>query len=162
MPVRYSESEIASMLAEPKQLPANFRERLQLSVKRGHRERELDVTGRNGTEFRLILRRSDANPLDFSIILAARPAESSQLFRLRRYNGRSHQHTNQIEGDTFYSFHVHTATERYQDSGMREDAFAEPTDRYGDFHSALGCMLEDCNFDAPHDDQLTLPGGFDL
>ena len=55
------------------------------------------------------------------------------LFRLRRYNGRSHQHTNKIEEITFYDFHIHTATERYQDAGYAEEHFAEVTDRYVDF-----------------------------
>jgi len=54
---------------------------------------------------------------------------------------------NHIEKNTFYDFHIHMATVRYQDLGTREDAYAEPTDRFSDFHSALVCMLEDCGFD---------------
>jgi hypothetical protein len=44
---------------------------------------------------------------------------------LRRHNGKSHEHTNQIEAGAFYDFHIHRATERYQELGMREDAYAE-------------------------------------
>jgi len=55
--------------------------------------------------------------LDFSIILAYCPEASNQLFRLRRYNGKSHEHTNTIEADKFYNYHIHTATERYQELG---------------------------------------------
>jgi hypothetical protein len=29
---------------------------------------------------------------------------------LRRCNGKSHEHTNIIESDKFYDFHIHTAT----------------------------------------------------
>jgi hypothetical protein len=29
---------------------------------------------------------------------------------------------------------------------MAEDAYAEPTDRFADIHSAVQCMLEDCRF----------------
>ena len=162
MPSKYSDSEIALMILERKPLPNNYRTRVHLRDKHGHKERELDITGDRGTQYRLILRQSDFNTLDFSIILAVNPSGSNQLFRLRRYNGKSHEHTNQIEGNTFYDFHIHHATERYQESGSREDAFAEVTDRYADFQVALRCMLEDCGFETPQDIQPSLFGEFDL
>lgn len=154
MSAKYSDLEIALMIQERKPLQDGFHARIQLRDKRGHKERELDVKGENGNLYRLVLRQSNFNMLDFSIILAANPLDTNQLFRLRRYNGKSHEHTNQIEGDAFYDFHIHHATERYQESGSREDAFAEVTDRYADFHAALHCMLEDCGFDLPQDSQL--------
>lgn len=162
MPAKYTDAEIDQMVQEPKPLPDNYRKRIQLRNKRGHKERELDVTGVDGTLYRLIFRQSNFNALDFSVILAVSPANSNQLFRLRRYNGRHGQHTNSIEGDTFYEFHIHKATERYQESGFNEDAFAEPTARYGDFNSALMCMLQDCGFEAPPDAQPSLFGEFDI
>lgn len=75
------------------------------------------------------------------------PRDTNQLFRLRRHNGRSHEHTNKIEGDKFYEFHIHIATERYQDLGVREDSYAEPTDRFTDLGGAIDCLLADCGFD---------------
>ena len=157
MAIRLSEAEISRLLAERKPLPPDYRERIQIKPKRGHKERELDVKGSDKSEFRLILRQSEFNPLDFSVILAYRPPKTNQLFRLRRYNGKSHEHTNTLEGSTFYDFHVHTATERYQDeSGLREDAYAEPTKRFADFHGAIRCMLVECRFDVPPDTQGTL------
>ena len=149
------------MIEQRKPLSDNYRSRVQLRGKRGHKERELDVAAQDGTQYRLILRQSDFNTLDFSIILVVNPSGSNQLFRLRRYNGKSHEHTNQIEGDTFYDFHIHHATERYQESGSREDAFAEVTDRYADFPAALRCMLEDCGFETPQDAQRSLFREFD-
>ncbi len=74
------------------------------------------------------------------------PSDSNQLFRLR-HNGKSHEHTNQIEASAFYDFHIHMATERYRELGMREDAYAEATDRFGDFDSALLCLVDDCGFE---------------
>lgn len=150
------------MIEERKPLPDNYGSRIQLRDKRGHKERELDVTGADGTQYRLILRQSDFNTLDFSIILAVFPSDSNQLFRLRRYNGKHGEHTNKIEGDTFYDFHIHQATERYQESGMNEDAFAKVTDRYADFHTALRCMFEDCGFEMPQDAQGRFFGEFDV
>lgn len=157
MVIRLSEAEIARLLAERKSLPLDYRERIQTKPKHGHKERELDLKGADGSEFRLIFRQSEFNPLDFSVILAYRPPKTNQLFRLRRYNGKSHEHTNTLEGRTFYDFHVHTATERYQDeSGLREDSYAEPTKSFADFHGAIRCMLGDCGFDVPPDTQGTL------
>ena len=144
------------LLQERKPLPADWRKRLQLRPKRGHEERDLELTGDAGSEFRLILRQNKINRLDFSIILAVRVPQSNTTFRLRRYNGKSHEHTNHIEGVTLYDFHIHMATERYQEIGTREDAYAELTDRYGDFHGALRCLLDDANFDIPPEAQASL------
>jgi hypothetical protein len=48
------------------------------------------------------------------------------------------------------------ATERYRELGMREDAYAEATDRFGDFDSALRCLLDDGGFETPPDPNLHL------
>ena len=156
MPVKYTDQEIAALIVERKPLPHDYRTRIQLREKQGHKERELDVRGENGNEFRLILRQSSFNPLDFSIILAVLPPDTNQPFRLKRYNGKSHEHTNHIEGNTFYDFHIHIATERYQEIGIREDAYAEPTENFADFHSAIRCMINECAFALPKNDQLSL------
>src|ERR1022692_517918 len=97
MAARYTDSDIQQLLAERKLLPDEYRKKLKLREKRGHREAELSVAGAAGVEFRLIARQNSLNILDFSIILAVCPAGSNQLFRLRRHNGKSHEHTNQIE-----------------------------------------------------------------
>jgi hypothetical protein len=157
MAIRLSEAEISRLLAERKPLPPDYRERIQTKPKHGHKERELDVIGTDGSEFRLIFRQSEFNPLDFSVILAYRPPKTNQLFRLRRYNGKSHEHTNTLDGQTFYDFHVHKATERYQDeSGLREDSYAESTKSFADFHGAIRAMLGDCGFNVPPNTQGTL------
>ena len=156
MAVTLTDTEIAVLLAEAKSLPDDYRHRVQTKPKRGHRERELDLIGENGSEFRLILRQSSFNPLDFSVILAWLPPQSTSLFRLCRYNGKSHEHSNTLESQKFYEFHVHRATERYQQSGLREDSFAEPTTRYDDFPGALRCMIQDCGFQFPVNHQSGL------
>lgn len=149
MAVIFSDRQLDELLRENKPLPKDYQKRLQLRDKRGHKERELSVDGEGGHQFRLILRWSSFNHLDFSVILAVVPKGSNALFRLRRYNGKSHEHTNKLEQETFYDFHIHTATERYQQLGVAEDFFAEPTGRYADFHGALNCMLDDCGFVRP-------------
>ncbi len=151
MPILLTDAEISALVKEQKLLPADYSEKILLKAKRGHKERELELKGHNGSEFRLILRQSQFNVLDFSAILCFCPPKTSQIFRLRRYNGKSHEHTNQIERQTFYDFHIHHATERYQDSGLREDAYAEVTGRYADFYGAFDCMIADCAFQIPPD-----------
>ncbi len=158
MAVTLSQVEIAALIAEAKQLPDDYVQRVQTKPKRGHRERELELVGIAGSEFRLILRESLINRLDFSVILAWLPPQSTSHFRLCRYNGKSHEHTNMLESQKFYEFHVHHATERYQQSGLREDSFAEPTIRYQSLSGALECLIQDCHFLMPASHQ---PGLFD-
>ena len=60
-------------------------------------------------------------------------------------NGKNHQHTNRLESETFHDFHMHTATERYQDAGFREDTYAERTDRFADVFGAYRCLVQDAH-----------------
>ncbi|MCY3826541.1 MAG: hypothetical protein OXG10_04045 [Candidatus Dadabacteria bacterium] len=152
MAIIYSDEEIKLLVQEHKPLPIDWRKRIGLKPKRGHDERQLEFVGNVNNKFRIIFRRSHINPLDFSIVLAVHVPQSNQIFRLRRYNGRSHEHTNHIEDETFYDFHIHFATERYQGIGAREDAYAKPTDLYG----ALNCLIEDVNFEVSHELQGNL------
>ena len=87
MAVNISDAEIAALIAEAKPLPNDYQKKIQTNRKRVHRERELDIQGENGSSFRLILRQSVFNPLDFSVILAWLPPQSATPFRLCRYNG---------------------------------------------------------------------------
>jgi hypothetical protein len=163
MPVSLTDTEIQHLLAEPKRLPEDFRNRVVPKLKRGHKEQELDLRGQSGSEFRLIVRQNSFNVLDFTAILAYRPPRSNKLFRLRRCNGR-HVHTNKLEGNAFDGFHIHMATERYQQAGFeKEDAYAEPTDRYSDLAGATECLLRDCSFVFPTSGQGDLfeEGSFD-
>ena len=78
-----------------------------------------------------------------------RAPDSSRWFRLRRYNGNNHEHDNLIEGNRICDFHIHTATERYQRRGMREDGYAEATDRFSDYDAAVLCLAEDAALELP-------------
>ena len=159
MPVTYEDDRIDALVREPKPLPAAWRDRMRMKAKRGHDEQHLDLTGEAGTRFRLMFRQNRINGLDFSVILAVLVPQSTHMFRLRRYNGRSHQHTNAIENERFYDFHIHLATERYQAIGAREDAYARPTDRYSDFRGARDCLFADANFSVPREVRGDRPKG---
>jgi hypothetical protein len=98
------------------------------------------------------------NALAYSVVLLYRLPRSNRFFRLRRYNGKAHEHTNQIEKQRFYSQHIHMATERYQELGSREDSYAEKTDRFADVESALACLVKDCAFELPTEGTRSLFG----
>src|SRR5580658_4924738 len=143
-----TDAEIRALLNEEKPLPPDYRERLRTKTKPGHKESEIEVLGSNASRFWLIIRQSLFQSLDFSVIVAFQPPGSYGRFILRRYNGKSHEHGNGLEGEPpFYDFHIHVATERYQRAGWpHEEHFAERSVRYGSVEEALDCALQDCNF----------------
>ena len=147
MPIFLTDGEIADKVNEIKPLQKDFSKLFQPKQKNGHREFNLNIDGGNGSQFRLVFRQSIFNSLDFSVILLYLPVGTNRHFRIRRYNGKSHEHTNKLENETFYDFHIHQATERYQAAGWDEDDYAQPTQRYSDHHGALTCMLNDCGFE---------------
>jgi hypothetical protein len=156
MAARLTDLEIARLIGEEKRLPEDYLSRLELKSKRGYKEKEISVRGANGSDFIVILRQSSFNPLDFSVILGYQIPSSNVVFRLRRYNGKSHQHMNKIEGEEFYDFHIHFATERYQIFGMDEDSYALLTDKYSDFHKAVDCLFAECGFISSLGSQMNL------
>ena len=154
---KYSDVEINNLIAESKPLPLDWRSQIRMREARVSKTGTFDIEGVNKNIFCLILRQSRLNLLDFSIIIGVYPPGSNKLFHLRRYDGKSHEHTNPIEKQKFYDFHIHKATERYQNYGTcEEDKYAEPTDRFSNFGEALDCLLNDCGFELPDDPQLSL------
>lgn len=156
MAVIFSDQEIRELVEEPKRAPTDWHDRIRPARKRGHAEQHIAVISDAGNVFRVIIRLNMINHLDFSVILSVQIARSNMVFRLRRYNGKSHEHTNHIERLTFYDYHVHMATERYQRAGMKPDGYAEPTDRYSDLRGALKCLINDANVKLPSDLQGNL------
>lgn len=157
--------EIAQLLAEPKPLPHNWQGQFVPKPKTGyqHEERSITVKGEAGNIFRVVLRQNRINVFDFSIILLFEDTDGKE-YPLVRYNGRhSSEHTNKWEkkrGDPNCrfgpAFHIHRATERYQDAGLLIDGFAEVTPDYYDFDSALQGFLRECNFRGRPSAQLRL------
>ncbi len=146
--VQLSDAAIDALICEPKDTPtAIFPVRLNQHGKQ--RRKDYAVSSASGNEFVIALRQSVINPFNFSAILSYRMPGYTTLFRLRRYNGIHGEHTNEIEGNTLDNCHIHTATERYQRLGGKEESFAEATTRYADLEGALRCLLDDCGFNPP-------------
>jgi hypothetical protein len=162
--------EIRQLLNERKLLPANWHTRLKPKDKADARfkQREYTVNGDGGHEFRIVLRQSTLNILDFSIILIFQDTDGSE-YRLTRFNGKHpSEHTNKVEVDmeraakrgkkgrqqhSFRNvFHVHKASERYQIAGYDIDGFAEPTTEYSSFETALSLFVGSNGFTIEPDD----------
>ncbi len=130
---------------------------LSMKEKRGHKSAEHEMPQPDGSTFIIKIRMSIENPFDFTVILGFTPAKSTKLFLLRRYNGKSHEHRNKLEKEAdFYDYHIHTATERYQREGTKEEYYAEASSRYSTSQQALNCLIADCNVDLPLSSQLRL------
>lgn len=142
------DEDIEALIREPKTTPRALFP-LRLIEHNKHRRRDYQVQSVSGNEFVIAIRQSVIDGLNFSVILSHRRPGFTTLFRLRRYNGLHGEHTNEIEGNKLDDFHIHTATERYQKLGAREESFAEVTSRHWNLDSAVRCLLEDCGFDPP-------------
>ena len=156
MDVIFSDQKITALIKERKVLLDNRRSKFKKTMQRGNDVYRLNVTGESGNEFQVIVRMSVFNKLNFSVILGVKVPPPKKFFRLKRYNGDYHLHTNTIEDQEIEGFHIHTATEKYQMSGTREEAYAETTERYNDVNGALKCLFADANFEDPYALQNTL------
>jgi hypothetical protein len=140
----FTDNEIANLVQEKKVLPKE--PHIRLKEKSGHKEQEIEILGESGKRYVLIIRESMLNQLDFSAILGYHIPQTNIVFLLRRYNGKSHEHSNPIEGtELFYDFHIHEATERYQKAGFRAEHFALQTNRYKNLREAIECLYNDCD-----------------
>ena len=150
-----SDARIAAMIAERKALPENWREELAKLKKRAgqddRHESEVDLTGADGTAFRIIVSQRHSGPEDFTIILMLN-SSTHPGFRLLRYDGSSHDHRNTLEGNRIVRKpHIHRATKRYQIAThqRRPDGYAEETQRYQDLVGAWDCFRVDVNLGFP-------------
>ncbi|MDP2682082.1 MAG: hypothetical protein Q8P28_04630 [Deltaproteobacteria bacterium] len=155
MSILLNDNDILELIQERKILPEGYTTVFQMREKKGHKEQEVTIKRNDDSLFKLILRQNITNVLDFSVILGYMPSKSNVLFRLTRYNGR-HTHTNKIEGGSFYDFHIHLATQRYQEKGYDEDAYAQASSAYSDIRGAMECLIKDCNIILPEDRQPRL------
>jgi hypothetical protein len=153
-----SDEQISALIQESKPIPNGLRPFTRLVERHQHRRRDYDVTCASGSCFVIAIRQSMLNTFDFSAILGYKLPSVNTIFRLRRYNGKSHYHTNSIENERFRDFHVHMATERYQKSGSKEDQFAVIDRRYFDIDGAVDCLLADCGFRSPMEDSPIFKG----
>ena len=70
MPRTLTDDEITSFVAESKPLPKNWTTRLRPRAKSNyqHAQRDLEVEGKAGNRFRIIIRKNAINALEYSLI----------------------------------------------------------------------------------------------
>lgn len=156
-----SEDSIRELIDEPKPMPDGLRPLTRVVQRHQHMRRDFEVTSKTGNSFVVAVRKSMLNPFDFSVILGYKLPGLNTVFRLRRYNGKSHYHSNPIENTRFRDFHIHTATARYQLRGPKEEHFAEVTNRYADVDGAIDCLLDDCGFRKPIEESPIFTGNIE-
>ena len=157
-----TEEAITELIAERKPVPDGLQPLTKLIERNQHLRREYEITCKTGNSFVVKVRRSMLNPFDFSVILGYRLPGVNTIFLLRRYNGKSHYHTNPLDQNVrFRGFHIHTATERYQNIGTKVEHYAEITTRYADLDGAVECLLTDCGFRAPIEESPLFTGNFE-
>jgi hypothetical protein len=155
-----SDPAISELIAERKPIPDGLWPVTRWNERNRHWRREYEITCEaTGNIFVVKLRKNQINQFDFSVILGYQLPALNTIFNLRRYNGKSHPHTNHLdENVTFRTFHIHTATERYQDFGSNPEHFAQITTLYVDMDGAIQCMLADCGFRVPMDESPLFAG----
>lgn len=160
---KFSDRQIRDLILERKPLKEGWLKRIQPKNVRSGKEGSVDIEGDFGSRFKLIIKQSKFSKRDFCLTLGVYPLNSKTLFRLLRYDGNGHVHSNKrFDGDLVdlieYNFHIHRATERYQEAGLDEEYYAEPTDRYTSLNEALDCIIEDCNLVVPDGETGSLFG----
>ena|SRR5258708_7618926 len=154
-----TEEAIMELIVEQKPIPDGLQPLTRLTERNKHLRREYELTCKTGNSFVIKIRRSMLNPFDFSVILGHRLPGVNTIVLLRRYNGKSHYHTNPLDENVrFRGFHIHTATERYQKFGSKVEHFAEVTRRYANLDGAIECLLTDCGFRSPIEESPIFTG----
>lgn len=153
-----SDAKISEMIAERKTLPPDWMQQLnRFKDKDSRYEAQVDhIEGDAGTRFRIIVGISPVKMNVFSVVLIAVLPENPE-FRLLRYDGSNHNHSNKIEDNRIgRKPHIHRATERYQRDERRlpHDGYAKQTDRYQDLPGAWNCFFSDVDLQYPEEHQL--------
>lgn len=135
----YTDSQINQWMQVRKVLPPNWYATIW-------RQKTLYVWGDDNNRYRIIINDDFSYSLSFSVILLVYHVDTNEKTRLRRYDFHDTEHTNRLEGNSVYGYHIHKATERYQRNGYRIDDYAESTNRFSNIPGAIKCLIQDANF----------------
>jgi hypothetical protein len=99
-----SEERIGALITEPKPEPPGLVPLGVMSQRNQHYRKDFRIMAPSGNEFLVAIRKATLNIFDFSVILGYQLPHLHTVFRLRRYNGKSHPHTNPIEKERSTTF----------------------------------------------------------
>lgn len=143
MSIIYSDQQITDFLSEKKTVQ---NPKAQWKEQRKSKRKNFNLLSSDGKrKYTLYIRQNSILPDNFSCGIRIE-IPGNEPITLVRYNGCDHPHINPLENtDVSYKFHIHTATERYMSTGRKPEYYAEETNRYTCWESALRCLIEDCN-----------------
>lgn len=104
--------------------------------RQGNERKDYLMTGDSGARYKIYLRRSLYDALQYTAGIAVVKPDGT-LLTLARYNG-SHFH-----GSARLTPHVHLTTAQAIRDGLKPERGASPTDRYEDVEGALRCLVHD-------------------
>jgi hypothetical protein len=131
-----TDTEINQYLQEEKKLKdKDFKEK----VDRGNKTTLFEVKSKSGNKYILRIRNSKSHVANWSVILSI--IIKNKEYILTRYNGNYHAHTNSIEKNSISGFHIHHATERYQEKNYKIDGYATATSEYSTISGAIKKMI---------------------
>jgi len=120
-----------------------------------YREFEMALFDSENRQYKMIIRRNIIDQFDFSILLRYFHKDAKLWRTLVRYNG-CHIHVNKLEKKKIECFHVHKITEKYQKADFREEGFAELTQSYCSYDTAINQFIKNNNVkNIPFIPQLT-------
>lgn len=154
----FTDGEINKLVLESKNYNGPIDNILRFKESDGHKKATVEMPRADGSTFIIKLRQNKNTITDFSAILAYQGKGANKDFKLRRYNGK-HEHTNKLESQKFFDYHIHYATQRYQDAGRKEESYAEATNRYSDIKGTLTCLINDCNIHVEKNAQTSIFDG---
>ncbi len=135
-------------------------EKIVVSCKSKGASHDITLSDDNDNTYKMYVRQNKKIANSFSCGIRCILSDGRD-FTLRRYNGPSHSHTNKLEDQKIDKVaHIHQATQRYQEKGLKEDLYAEESDRFSKLSEALNCLCEDCHITDP-DHLLPQPELFD-
>ena len=141
-----TDAQIANLLADRKPISAAKMRKLKEQLKAKPNDRRelvqsVETRGQNGTIYHIGVRRKIDNDMDFSVRLSI--YWRKRWINLVRCNGHHGPHNNHLERGTAdgkipaNTCHIHQATERYQLAGRDAEYFAQPSNSYHSFSSAV-------------------------
>ncbi|ADI73570.1 conserved hypothetical protein [Methanohalobium evestigatum Z-7303] len=141
-----SDDEIKQLIEDEKPLKSETINSINSNLKFKNQAKrwEYELISESGNKFEIKIRINDNHPYNFTVILQYKD-EKGHIYRLRRYNGK-HTHQNKIENNRFRDFHIHKATQKYQENGHEIDGYAEVTNSYDNWEDAFQTMIKECNF----------------
>lgn len=120
-----------------------------------YKEFDIALFDSENNQYKMIIRRNIIDPFDFSILLRYFHRDAKIWRTIVRYNG-CHVHVNKLERKKIECFHIHTITEKYQKADFREEGYAELTQSYCSYDTAINEFIKNNNIkNIPFMPQLT-------